>query len=66
MQGRIGGKSESFVLTVSMVLRIDKNDEPCQSQQRNQDECGLRKDEWILVCRTSIVASRVMVTDVRL
>lgn len=50
--------------SVSMVVRSDENDEQCQIQERNQDVCGLRKDQWILIHRKSVVASRVMMADV--
>lgn len=38
------GMSESwFLSSVSMVVRSDEKDEQCQSQEQNQDECGVRK-----------------------
>ena len=38
------GTSESWFLpSMSMVVRSDENDEQCQSQERNKDECGVRK-----------------------
>lgn len=64
-----GGGSESgswHMPSVSMVVRTDENDEQCQIQEQNQDECGLRKDQWMLIYRKSVVASWVMVADVRL
>lgn len=61
------GRSGSWHMpSVSMVVRTDENDEQCQIQEQNQDECGLRKDQWMLIYRKSVVASRVMVADVRL
>lgn len=65
-QGGTGGKAWKLVYAISVTgVRMDENDEQCQSQQRNQDECGLNKDQWIWGFRKSIAAS-IMVTDVRL
>lgn len=51
MQGGIRGKSESWYLpSLSMVVRIDENDEQCQSQERNQDHMDGEKIDgfWYL------------------